>query len=75
MTLHRHTGDVALCASGGGITGLYFELGALKCFEDCCSPGTLNDLDLYFGISAGGVVTGMLANGYTRQRVHGGPGG
>jgi predicted acylesterase/phospholipase RssA len=65
MTLHRQVGQVAICASGGGITGLYFEMGALKCFEDCCSPGTLNEIDLYFGISAGGVISGMLANGYT----------
>jgi len=65
MTLHRRVGNVALCASGGGITGLYFEMGALKCLEDCCSPGTLNEFDMYFGISAGGVVSGMLANGYT----------
>jgi predicted acylesterase/phospholipase RssA len=65
MTIRQPAGDVALCASGGGITGLYFELGALKCFEDCCSPGTMNQLDLYFGISAGGVITAMLANGYS----------
>jgi predicted acylesterase/phospholipase RssA len=65
LTMRRKVGNSALCASGGGITGLYFELGAVKCFEDCCSPGTLNGLDLYFGISAGAVVTGMLANGYT----------
>jgi predicted acylesterase/phospholipase RssA len=65
ISLHRRPGKRALCLSGGGITGLYFELGALKCLEDCCSPGTLNAFDLYFGISAGGVVSGMLANGYT----------
>ena len=65
LTLHRQVGKCAVCASGGGITGLYFELGALKCFEDCCSPGALNEIDLYFGISAGGVLAGMLANGYT----------
>ena len=47
--------------------GLYFELGALKCLEDCCSPGALNDFDLYFGISAGGVMSGMLANGLPRS--------
>ena len=64
MTQHRAGGKTALCLSGGGITGLYFELGALKCFEDCCVPGALNDIDLYFGISAGGVVAGMLANGF-----------
>ena len=65
ITLHRRVGRRALCASGGGITGLYFEIGALKCLEDCCSTGTLNACDLYFGISAGSVVTGMLANGFT----------
>jgi predicted acylesterase/phospholipase RssA len=65
LVLHRTVGRRALCASGGGITGLYFELGALKCLEDCCSPGALNQFDAYYGISAGGVVTGMLANGYT----------
>jgi hypothetical protein len=65
ICLHHKAGKRAICLSGGGITGLYFELGALKCLEDCCSPGALNDFDLYFGISAGGVVSGMLANGYT----------
>ena len=44
MTLRRRVGDMALCASGGGITGFYFEMGALKCLEDCCSPGALNEL-------------------------------
>jgi predicted acylesterase/phospholipase RssA len=62
---HRRVGKRALCLSGGGITGLYFELGALKCLEDCCSEGALNSCDLYFGISAGSVVCGMLANGYS----------
>lgn len=65
LTQHQHVGKLALCASGGGITGLYFEMGALKCLEDCCSPGALNDFDLYFGISAGGVLCGMLANGFS----------
>jgi predicted acylesterase/phospholipase RssA len=64
MAQHRARGKTALCLSGGGLTGLYFELGALKCFEDCCAPGALRELDLYFGISAGAVVAGMLANGF-----------
>ncbi len=64
MAQHRTGGKTALCLSGGGITGLYFELGALKCFEDCCVPGALREMDLYFGISAGAVVAGMLANGF-----------
>jgi NTE family protein len=64
LVLRRPVGQVALCASGGGITGLNFELGTLKCLEDCLAPGALNRLPLYFGISAGGVAAGMLANGY-----------
>lgn len=64
VTRRRPVGKRALCLSGGGITGMYFELGALKCLEDCCSPGALNAFDLYFGISAGGVVSGLMANGF-----------
>jgi NTE family protein len=64
MTQHSPGGKTALCLSGGGLTGLYFELGALKCFEDCCVPGALRQMDLYFGISAGAALAGMLANGY-----------
>ncbi|MBI5543935.1 MAG: patatin-like phospholipase family protein [Deltaproteobacteria bacterium] len=66
LMLERRPGLRALCCSGGGITGIYFELGALKCLSDCLRPaGVLNELDLYFGISAGATVTGLLANGYT----------
>jgi predicted acylesterase/phospholipase RssA len=72
MAQHRAGGKTALCLSGGGLTGLYFELGALKCFEDCCAPGALRELDLYFGISAGAVAAGMLANGYGVTEFMGG---
>ncbi|MBK8597541.1 MAG: patatin-like phospholipase family protein [Holophagales bacterium] len=65
MTIARTKGSRALCASGGGITGLYFEMGALKCLADCLPPGALNAFDLYFGISAGAVLSGILANGYS----------
>ncbi len=72
-------GTRALCCAGGGITGIYFELGALKCLEDCLSPGAINSFDQYYGISAGAVVTGFLANGYSVSEVMGGlagePGG
>jgi len=65
MTTARKAGKVALCASGGGVTGIYFEMGALKCLDDCLPPGALNSLDMYFGISAGAVISGILAAGYT----------
>ena len=65
MTTSRKVGRRSICASGGGITGLYFEMGALKCLADCLPPGALNAFDMYFGISAGAVLTGILANGYS----------
>jgi len=58
-------GRTALCAAGGGITGIYFEQGAIKCLEDCLPGGALRNFDLYFGISAGAVVTSVMRVGYS----------
>lgn len=60
-------GRTALCAAGGGITAIYFELAALKCFDDCLAGGAVNDFDMFFGISAGAVVTSLLANGFAAE--------
>jgi predicted acylesterase/phospholipase RssA len=65
MVQTRTPGKRALCAAGGGITGIFFELGALKCLDDCLVGGGVNDFDLYFGISAGAVVTAPLVIGYS----------
>ncbi len=79
ITGDRKVGSMALCAAGGGITGIYFEMGALKCLSDCLSPGAINSFDMYFGISAGAVVTGAVANGYSIEEfmasIAGVPGG
>ncbi len=64
----RQVGKVALAASGGGITGIYFEVGALKCIEDCLTPG-IRAFDMFFGISAGAVVTSILSAGYTVEEL------
>src|SRR5690606_30907287 len=65
-------------ASGGGITGIYFELGALKCLDDVLSTG-VNQFDLYFGISAGAVVSSVINAGYSVDEfmaaIAGRPGG
>ncbi len=58
-------GATALCAAGGGITGIYFEQGALKCLADCLPPGALHGIDQLYGISAGAVVTSVLRVGYS----------
>lgn len=61
----RRKGRRALCASGGGITGIHFELGTLKCLDDCLGGDGVNDFEMYFGISAGAIVSGPLVQGYT----------
>jgi predicted acylesterase/phospholipase RssA len=65
----RRRGKRALCASGGGTTAIYFELGALKCLDDCFGSDAINTFDLYFGISAGAVVSGLLAAGYRVEEI------
>lgn len=59
----------ALCLAGGGITGIYYEMGGLKCLDDCLSPSDgrmprVNEFDMYFGISAGAVNCGILTGGF-----------
>ena len=65
LTSSRRIGKTAICASGGGITGIYYEMGALKCLDDCLTNCGVNDFDMMFGISAGAVVTSLLSVGYT----------
>ncbi|HUQ07877.1 MAG TPA: patatin-like phospholipase family protein [Kofleriaceae bacterium] len=52
----------ALCAAGGGITGVYYELGVLRCLEDAFRGFSVHDFDMYFGISAGAIVSSLVAN-------------
>lgn len=74
----RKAGKRALCAAGGGITGIFFELGVMKCLDDCLDAGA-NGFDMYFGISAGAVVSGPIAVGYSVDEymaaIAGHPGG
>ena len=60
----KRRGRRAICAAGGGLSGLYYELGVLKCLHDACNldAGTF---DMYFGISAGALVTAGLATGFS----------
>lgn len=69
VLVKRKRGKRALCVSGGGITGFYFELGALKCLLDCLPKGALQEFDMFYGISAGAIVTGLLAQGYSVEEI------
>ncbi len=78
MGEHRK-GRTALCAAGGGLTGVFFEVGALKCLDDCLPAGGVNAFDMFYGISAGAVVNSLIASGYSVDEfmaaVAGVPGG
>jgi predicted acylesterase/phospholipase RssA len=55
-------GKKAISAAGGGITGIYYEIGVLKCLHDAIDAD-IRDFDIFLGISGGAVVTSCLANG------------
>jgi NTE family protein len=69
LVTSKHEGGRALCISGGGIAGLYYEMAVLKCLDDCCSGNAVNSFDMYFGISAGAVISGLLAVGFSVDEV------
>jgi NTE family protein len=61
---------LALALSGGGFTGYLFEIGALTALNDFLDDGvTINDFDLYVGVSAGAAAAALMANGVTPEEV------
>ena len=68
VLLKRKRGATAINSAGGGISGIYYELGVLKCLHDAMDRD-IRDFDLFYGISGGAVVTGFLANGYSVDEI------
>jgi len=68
VMLGRNRGTTALNAAGGGISGIYYELGVIKCLHDAIDRD-IRDFDLFYGISGGAVVAGFLANGYSIDEI------
>ncbi len=63
-------GKRALALGGGGFTGYLFEIGALTALDDLFEDGvTMNDLDLYVGVSAGAAAASLVANGVKPQEI------
>lgn len=56
-------GKRALVLCGGGITGLTYEIGALRALDDLLVDHSVNDFDIFVGTSAGSIVGALLANG------------
>ncbi len=65
----RDHSKVALVLAGGGITGVVYEVGALRAINDMLVDLTVNDFDIYVGTSAGALVTSLVANGFTPHEI------
>ena len=57
----------ALVLAGGGLTGVVYEIGALRAIDDLLVDRTVNDFDIYVGTSAGAIVASGLANGISPE--------
>lgn len=53
----------AVVLAGGGLTGMVYEIGALRAINDLLLDASVNDFDVYVGTSAGALVATGLANG------------
>lgn len=52
----------ALVLAGGGVAGAAYEIGALCAIDQLLEQLSVNELDIYVGTSAGGLVAACLAN-------------
>jgi len=59
----------AVVLAGGGLTGLVYEIGALRAVNDLLVDQTVNDFDIYVGTSAGSLVSAGLANGIAPETM------
>ena len=54
---------IGLALAGGGPVGGIFELGALRALDEAIDGLRMHELDVYVGVSAGGLIAASLANG------------
>ncbi len=65
----RASGRIAICLAGGGIEGLFYEIGVLRALESFLADRSIVDFDLFCGISAGAVLGAFLANGIGPEEI------
>jgi len=58
-----------LALAGGGPLGGFYELGALCALEDHIEDISMNDLDIYVGVSSGAFLAAGLANGISLKKM------
>ncbi|MCU0494549.1 MAG: patatin-like phospholipase family protein [Chloroflexaceae bacterium] len=64
-----HRSKAALVLAGGGVAGAVYEIGALCAIDELLDDFSVNDLDMYVGTSAGGLVSACLVNGITPRTL------
>lgn len=60
---------LGLVLAGGGPLGAVYEIGALAAIEEAITGLDWNAVDVYVGISAGGIIAAGLANGITPHEM------
>ncbi len=66
----RGSHPIGIALAGGGPLGAIYEIGALVALEDALEGIDLTSLDIYVGVSSGGVIAAGLANGFTPRAMH-----
>ena len=56
-------GKVAIALAGGGIEGLFWEIGVLRALDAYLPNSSVIDFDIFSGISAGAILSAFMANG------------
>ncbi|MBN2804850.1 MAG: patatin-like phospholipase family protein [Deltaproteobacteria bacterium] len=56
-------GKIAIALAGGGIEGMFWEIGVLRALDARLKHSSVTDFDIFSGISAGSVLGAFMANG------------
>src|SRR4051794_9957864 len=62
-------GRIGLALAGGVLEGGFYEVGVLCALEDAIAGLDFTRADVYVGVSAGAVITSLLANGATPRQL------
>lgn len=66
---HPTNGKIGLACAGGVIEGAIYEIGALNAIDEAIDGVHLHELDVYVGVSSGGLISACLANGVSAKML------
>lgn len=65
----KHGAKKALILAGGAVTGGSFKAGGIKALNDYFSDYSVNDFDIYVGMSSGSLLAAPLAGGIRPEEI------